>query len=350
MKAGILTLQEADNYGAVLQAYALQTALANLNVESEFIIFEEDKQGEKNISEELDKLFIPLARRIQEEGEKRSAFFSEFRKTYLQCSVPIPRKNVSELNTIFDVFIAGSDQVWNFSIPEVDGRYFLPFVNPEKRFSYAASFGGDSIPAKAREWCVKQLREFHALSVREESGRKILKELTGRDSVVCLDPVFLLNRTDWEKILLRIEEKPYILLHLVQYNKDAVAYVKNLASEKGLQVRVVTAGFMYPCGFQPWSGTDVVTWLSLIKNAEYVFTNSFHGMAFSMIFSRPFYIIELKKCLSDRNIRMTEFLKKMGMEKCMNGEIVTISTEELEVHLGEMKQISYDYLKKVTSI
>lgn len=349
MKVGIFTFHEANNYGAVLQAYALQTVLSHFGVESEFVSFKKGYSDKKRMSEELDKSMIAFTKRIQEEGKKRSAFFNDFRKTYLRCAAPISRQNANELNEEYDVFISGSDQIWNFDIPETDGRYFLPFADTKKRFSYAASFGGNNIPDKVRDWCVKQLMQFQALSVREESGRKTLKELTGRDSLVCIDPVFLLEREEWEELASKRDDDPYILVHLIQYDKAAVMYVQKLAAKEGLRIQIITSAFMYPCGFYAWNGTDVVNWLALVKNAKYIFTNSFHAMAFSMIFGRPFSIIRLNDNLTGRNCRMEEILKKADLEKCINGELVSISAQDLENRLGQIKQLSYDYLKRVVS-
>lgn len=350
MKVGIVTLQEADNYGAVFQAYALQTALEHLGAESEFLVFQQEAKSGNATVKKTDKISISLVKRIKEETEKRSALFEDFRKSFLKRSSPIPIQNAKELNEVYDLFIAGSDQIWNFSIPEVDVRYFLPFSRPEKRFSYAASFGANPIPDNMKEWCREQLGYFRGLSVREEKGKETLEALIGRDSVVCLDPVFLLDRTEWDKLTFNPEAKPYILLYFMQYHKETAVYAQKLASERGLEIRIITGNFMYPCGFEAWSGTNVTTWLSYVKHAEYIFTNSFHGIAFSMIFERPFSVIPLGKHLSGRNERMHELLSKTGMEKCINGEPASIYSQELKERLGRLTQISYDYLKEALSM
>lgn len=345
MKAGIFTLQESDNYGAVLQAYALQTFLKRIGVESEFVIFEKE-----TVTEKAKDPVVPLIKKLRMEEKKRSLFFDDFRGIYLKCSIPFPRQNAEDLNDRYDLFIAGSDQVWNLSIPGVDGRYFLPFVDPCKRFSYAASFGRNHISENTRNWCAQQLKKFQAISVREERGRKIIKECTGRDSVVCLDPVFLLERTEWEKLTSAGESVPYVLLYFMQYNKELMMRAQNAAEAKGLKLRIVTASFMQPCGFDAWSGTGVTDWLSLIKNAEYVYTNSFHGIAFSMIFERSFSAIRLDSDLEERNGRIEELLNMTGMEDCMNGNAVRISEPELTKRLEGMKRASVEYLKKAADL
>lgn len=345
MRAGILTLQEADNYGAVLQAYALQAFLMRMGVESEFVVFEKEMPAEKS-----KEPVLPLIKKLRMEERKRSALFDDFREAYLNCSTPIPRQNAGTLNDRYDLFIVGSDQVWNLSIPGVDGRYFLPFVDPGKRFSYAASFGSDHISEDTRNWCAQQLEKFQAISVREEKGREIVKECTGRDSVVCLDPVFLLERMEWEELTCDREGEPYVMLYLMQYNKELMMRAQKTAEEKGLKLRVVTASFMHPCGFGAWSGTGVIDWLSLIKNAEYVYTNSFHGIAFSMIFERQFSTTCLGADLKGRNGRIEELLNLTGMTDCMNGSIVRISEPQLTKCLESIKKVSVDYLKKAVTL
>lgn len=348
MKAGILTLHEADNYGAVLQAYALQTALRRLGVESECIAFESKKAPEDKakVPAPLGKAFI-FAKQLREKSAARGALFDDFRKTHLKCSVPFAKERADELNAQYDLFIAGSDQVWNFSVPEVDGRYFLPFVPPKKRFSYAASFGGSSIPDKVKDWCIQQLNDFHAISVREKEGQEMVKALTGRDSTLCADPVFLLKREKWAGLTHEIGGEPYILLHMVQYDKKTMDFAKKMAKERGLGLRIVTASFMYACGFEPWCSIGVEAWLSLINGAECVITDSFHGAAFSMIFGRPFLFAGLKDNLAKRNVRVKELLQTAGIGNYEEGEILHVPEQEFSSCMDGLIKQSYDYLEKI---
>lgn len=347
MKAGILTLQEADNYGAVLQAYALQTALTYIDVESEFIVFEEDVLTRKIDQNEtgISPIFL---RRLREKAKIRSEHFSDFRRKHLKCAVPISRQEAGELNNKYDLFISGSDQVWNFSIPKVDGRYFLPFASPEKRFSYAASFGGSNVPDRMKDWVIQQLKNFRGISVREEHGRETVKELIGRDSIVCVDPVFLLERARWDGLTHEVMEEKYLLLFLIQYNKEAIAFAENLAEDRKVKVKIVTASYMGACGVSAWTEAGVNDWLSFIKNADCVITDSFHGCAFSLIFGKPFSIVSLKGGLGERNGRIMEILKMTGTEKSMSGELVYLSEHEFMACMDNAVRTSYDYLKAIT--
>ncbi len=299
MRIGILTFHEADSYGAVLQAYALQTVLERLGAESELVTFRKDpaKVG-KNPSN-------PMIRHLLDESKKRAQIFCSFREDYLHLSRPFSKDEYARVNAMYDRFLAGSDQIWNFSISAVDERYFLPFASANKRYSYAASFGGMQIPEKMKPWCAKQLAGFAGLSVREERGRALIKELTNRDALVCPDPTLLLTREDWERIAVPPRERPYALLFLLQYNKEFADAAESWAKERNMALRVVTAAFMPRFGFEPWSGIGPAEWLGLISGASAVFTNSFHGAAFSLLFRKPLCVGLLEGELQNRNGRLT---------------------------------------------
>lgn len=343
MRAGILTLQ-ADSYGAVLQAYALQKTLEYLGAEGAFLAFRRSA-GKTAVEERTDP--NPLVRRIRKMGEQRHAHFASFRQRYLNCAPPCPWEEAERLNGIYDCFIVGSDQVWNPQIPGVDERYFLPFAAPEKRFSYAASFGTDRLPERLREWCGGQLARFRGLSVREESGRELVRELTGRNAAVHLDPVLLLDSAAWNALAGAKAGSPYMLLFLLEYDADLVSNARKSAAEAGLELRVCTASFIPPLGFEAWSGVSVERWLSLIRHAEGVFTNSFHGAAFSILFARPLCVARLTGDLSARNGRTEELLRLVGMEDALKGLCPAPSYELLIDQIEARRKASMDYLKTI---
>lgn len=346
MKAGILTFHEADNYGAVLQAYALQTALARLGVESELISFKEDGYGSGGSPAAPSNRQLPaFVKKLQEEQEKRAALFARFREARLVCAEPAAKERAGELDGQYDVFIAGSDQIWNFQIPGADGRYFLPFAARDKRISYAASFGMDSIPDGRRSWYARGLEGFRALSVRERRGQEIVRELTGRDCAVCLDPVLLLCREDWQALTPAGERAPYVFLHMVQFDEALLERARAYAGGKGLDLRITTAGYVPKCGFPAWSGTAVEDWVGAIRDAECVFTNSFHAVAFSLIFGRPVSAAPLKEGLSGRGGRIAELLACAGMADCLGGGPRALSPEKFAECLDGLRRASMEYLR-----
>ncbi|MBD5559068.1 MAG: polysaccharide pyruvyl transferase family protein [Clostridia bacterium] len=342
MKVGIVTFHKADNYGAVLQAYALQRTLTNLGVDSDFLDFQESKAEPHNtVARQGAHAFVE---RLREAGKTRAALFDTFRAKYLRCSLPLPAEQVEDLNNRYDAFVAGSDQVWNLCLPESDERYFLSFASPEKRFSYAASFGMDRIPGELKAWYADRLSQFQAISVREERGREMVRELTGRNCVVCLDPVLLLKGSDWQSLIASgTEERPYLFLYMVVYDADLAVCAKREAEDRGLELRVATAGFVPQFGLESWSNVDVGQWLSLIHGCSGAFTNSFHCTAFAMLFGRPVKTARLRDSLMARNGRLAELLDLAGTET--PGEPAALSAEDFALRIREKRQSSIGYLR-----
>lgn len=344
MKAGILTFHEADNYGAVLQAFALQQTLNKLDVQSEFVCIQAQDAANPDANSNATTPFMKL---IRAEGAKRAALFQQFRNRYMVCSPRYEKEKLAEINAEYDLFIAGSDQIWNFRIPGADERYFLPFADQHKRFSYAASFGSEEIPEKAKPWCAKQLGQFKHISVREESGRQIVKELIQKDAMVTLDPTLLLTREDWERLIDSAGKEPYVLLFMLKYDEELASRAKKTAEEAGVALKVVTAAFMPQFGFSSWSGVGVNDWIGLIAGAESVFTNSFHGTVFSLLFGRPLSVARLSGELSKRNGRIEELLKRFSLERALEGRLASVENDIFEERIRKPREESINYLKEV---
>lgn len=342
MNIGILTFHEADSYGAVLQAYALQHTLSKMGADSEFVQINSRKAPEQQPA--MTGAAAIFARKLQEEGKKREALFAQFRSQHLKISEPY--ESGAAIDDRYDSFVAGSDQIWNFRIPGADARYFLPFASPKKRYSYAASFGAEELPEQAKSWVADQLAQFREISVREESGCRIVKELTGREATLCLDPTLLVEREDWELLCEKTETEPYVLLFLLKYDEALVSKAKAEAEQRGIALRVVTAAFMPQLGMAAWNGTGVTEWLSAIRNAQCVFTNSFHGIVFSIMFGREFHVERLGGELSSRNGRIDELLAFLQFTDAFDG-VAKSDYDRVWELLGERRAASFAYLRKV---
>ena len=341
MKIGILTFHDTANYGALLQAYALQETLTALGTQSEFVSIKR-KEREPVTANSV------LAKRIETMNKQRDDLFAVFRRQYLNISELFnPGDHIDDK---YDIFIAGSDQVWNTSIPYVDSRYFLPFASPEKRYSYAAGFGEGKFTENTREWIADQLKQFHEISVREEAGRTIVKELTGRDSIVCVDPVLLPPKEKWEAIISKQDRAPYLLLFLLQYDASFVQTAKAEAVKRGLEPVVVTAGYMPQLGFDAWVKTSVTDWLSLVANAACVFTDSFHATAVCLIFQKEFCVKPLGGELQNRNSRISELLSLIFPERIQTtGVMLDASEVPVRERLSERTDNSIHYLKTIVN-
>ena len=343
MRIGILTLHMADSYGAVLQAYALQRTLTGLGAENELVSFVRERPVRPQVRPKG-----PLAVRMEKAAWERAGRFEEFRRKRLVHAGPIPWREAARLDGMYDRFVAGSDQVWNLRIPEVGEGHFLTFTPPEKRFSYAASFGGEAVPERAKDWCAKALGSFRGLSVREESGRAEIAALTSRDAAVCVDPVLLPDRSFWEELAVVPDSGPYVFLFLMQYNAELAGMASDYAREHDLALRTVTAAFIPRFGFSAWTDAGPEDWLSLIRHAECVFTNSFHGTAFALLFGRRLRTAGLTGDLAGRSGRITELLRTAGLEGCMTDPLPP-PEKDLAARLSSMRAASMEYLKGVVS-
>ncbi len=334
-RIGILTLAHANNYGAVLQAYALETAIRKMGATSEIVSFTK-KEKERKPSQSL------FYRRVQEQGKKREELFENFRNQYLKRSPSYSETDLSRLNELYDCFIVGSDQVWNLKIPEVDFRYFLPFASPEKRFSYAASFGGTPI---ITENMISEFQKFSKISVRENLAKEALEKYLPQEISVVLDPVFLLTKEEWMTFVSPSKEK-YVLLYLLKKDDELIQAATKFANEKGYILRVVSGVFLPMFGFDPWNGVSVLDFLSFIANAEYVFTNSFHGVAFSLIFENSFSFYPLDQDLKSANIRVEELLNAVEMREAIKGNPMP-SQNRVSSYLQKKREISLSYLEQI---
>ena len=302
MTAGIVTFFDHNNYGAVLQSYALQKILEINGAAVYHLRFPSTK-----VEENAPTPCHPLIKKIGEHGRIRDQRFASFRDKYLNVKEYCP-----ETLSGTDVFITGSDQVFNPTIPGWDSRYLLQFAGNAPKVSYAASFG-ESPDEKFSGLFKAGLEDFSSISVREKSGVQIVKALTGKDANCVLDPVFLIPSEEWERIasessLELSASKPYILLIAVQNDLSVYNEWKSLAEKRGLELRIISPSLFLPAGFESWSGVGVEDFLKLLQNAEEVATSSFHALAFSIIFRKKFHILSPQTDLQARSGRLAELL------------------------------------------
>lgn len=303
MKIGIVTFYNHSNYGAVLQAYALQNKIEDFNHECYHIDFNDSIE-----KKEINSNTSPILKLLYSNTEKREKNFEDFRKKYINI---IDFKDIKKLDKV----IVGSDQVWNPSVTNLDSRYFLDFVSEDKRYSYAASFGS-KIDDKYKEIFKENLQKFNKISVRENCAKEELNELTSQNVDVVIDPVFLLPKERWELLIKDIPsiDDKYILLIMVQNDINLYKKWQEKAKEEGLLLKVITASYFPVIGFKSWSEISVLEWLRLIYDADLVVTSSFHGFAFSIIFNKKYKVELLTGELENRNIRLLEFANKVDID------------------------------------
>ena len=367
----ILTFQRAKNYGAVLQAFALKTALRSIcehNVEIldyDFVVAGMNdnlknhykKRGKvkfiififiKIIEKFLGTLFINSIK-------KREIKITSFIDKYL-INPNQKRYNIGNVKTIdSDLYIVGSDQVWNYSIAGGDKTFFLEFV-PEKskKFSYAASFGFEDVFLKYKKECIDLLRNFEGISLREPIGYDVLsKEI--KEPFIHIDPTLLLDASVWSGFTADTGEKYILVYNVIPPNKLYKA-AKETAKKKRLKMIEITSGFSSFI-LNPKSkkllDKSPEEFVSLIANAEYVFTTSFHGTTFSVLFKKKFFT-ELN-CNNYYNHRVENLLNLLGLEEraidnCGGDFSKEINWDSVDGKLNAERKKSFDYLAKITNI
>lgn len=294
MKIGILTFINTINFGASLQAYALQETLNKMGEKAEIIRYKnkdiEDKEKNKGKrSLNLKGIYRQL---IMGNGlRKKTEAFKKYEEKNLRFGLELNEKDFKEINNYYDLFITGSDQVWNMRITEKNYLYFLNFVNDNnKKISYAPSFGNDKFPEEEKENTANLLSQFKAISVREKSGSELIKKISNIDATVVLDPTLLLDKEEWEN---RIEFVPnlkhYILVYFPHDKKKVFDFVKILKKKTGLPVVYLSISPKIQKGVKTIYNASPDEFLGWMKNADYVVTGSFHGTAFSINLNKEFF-------------------------------------------------------------
>lgn len=289
-RIAILTFYFAHNYGAMLQAYALKKYLEDLDNIVDIIPYYPEylKQG-YTISPFLSGLSI--RRRIYNtllylKRYQQAKKFEMFKKKLITEEEFSDKNTLIKLIASYDIVVFGSDQIWNDKIIGEDSTYFGAGINSTK-ISYAASLGVKNLSDNQKENIKKYLPRFQAVSVREENGRQHVHKYISDVKVVC-DPVFLLSLKKWEEMEKSVEIPPkYILLYLLENNRTLYEYGKNYAKINHMDLCEIhpTRGICH-FGAKQMKNIGPEEFLYLIKNASVVCTNSFHAVAFCIIYQK----------------------------------------------------------------
>lgn len=309
-KIGIITYHFAVNYGAVLQCYALQTYLEEKGFEVEVLNYVNDIQKRNNSVVKHGKSFkkvivngllLPFKSKITEKHNN----FKKFTNDYLNLSKEI--SNVDELSKYinenkFDYLISGSDQVFNRKIDDFDIAFLFPFECNAKKISYAASTG--SATKKDILYLQKYLEEFDEISIREENDLVKFDGVTNKKLSVVCDPVMLLENNLWRKITCKtdIVKDEYVVCYFLHKHlfSEEFKKAKRIAKERKLKLVVINARF----SINSLRKNTIFTagpkeFVTLIQNAKFVCTDSFHGTLFSLIFNKEFICFDTKKNVND---------------------------------------------------
>lgn len=316
MRICTITCSNTDNYGARLQTYALARYLRILGNDVQVIDYRPPYMDPSyNVFywpglslKEWAKFFLRFPQRVY--NHKRHQRFVSFSKHFIPLSETVYH-SIQELKRNppeADIYIAGSDQIWNTTLPNgTDPAYYLDF-GPDsiRRESYAASFATQELRPGTEDFVKEHLGRFDRITVRERSGLKILEHL-GYCGERVEDPVFLLSPENWEEVSDETGAgEKYLLIYDFFSDKQIRQKAKELAKANDLLIYSISPYYLsYADKNYLTSGPE--TFLGLIKNATMMVTNSFHAIAFSKIYNHPFVFIERPDGLNER---MWDFLDR----------------------------------------
>lgn len=338
-KAGIITLSGEYNFGNRLQNYAVQQVLQKYHLNVETIKYLGLNEYKPPIENGKDKERLKKFREFNQQIKFADQIL------YKECDVP---KNFSDN---YDYIVMGSDQIWNFTFDKIFSDKALgAFAPKNKKISFSASFGVSYVPEKNSElydMCKKYLNDIKSISVREDAGKEIVKELTGREDVqVLIDPTMMLDSQEWEKVMKKprkqIKGKFILKSFLGSFSDSAWQELKRIADENECEIIDISDKK------SPFYNVGPAEFLYLEKNAFLVATDSFHSCVFATLFSTPFIVFKREdNQLESMHSRIETLLGKFGMENRIFNE--KIEEELLHCDFEKVYEILEEERKKVNT-
>ena len=339
MKVGILTFHDAHNYGAVLQAYALKKYLTLKGAEVKIINYhhkdlpygfpKKRKIEKKNISNIYKHLYSKKTHYLR--WERFEAFINgliDYDIYTYRCEEDLSKLDI-------DVWVAGSDQIWNSDITNgLNKGYFLNFPTKGRKTTYAVSMGIEKLDKKYEEEFKEFLSQIDFISVREDSLKQYAEKFTDKKIEKVVDPTLLLEKDDYKELYRdRIIKEDYLLIYTLGPDERLKVLAERIAQEKNLKIVELNDYKMpnYYCMQISDAGTD--EFVTLFRDASYVITNSFHGTIFSLLNEKEFVTFTRL----NRNSRMQSLLSIAGLTDRLISEI-----EEFD----KIKKIDYKKAKK----
>ena len=340
-RVGIITMyHKSENYGGILQAYALTKKINSLGGNAKQINF--DTRGNKIFSQKNTiKTFVKSSiakflKMLSVHHFTKSRIIKKFRDA-IPHTHPVNSDNIKSILNDFDLFICGSDQVWNPSA--MCNAYLLNFVPSEKtKLSYAASISKDCLTQEEQQVFQKNLNTFSDISVREYNDVLLLEQCVNKKIEWVLDPVFLLSKQEWDELSSkRLLDKRYVFCYFLnEKNKNPTLIADFAKKTNSITVQIDGLSmFSKKITDKKIKNVGPAQFLSLIKNAEYVLTDSFHAMAFSFIFQKKFIVFSRNK---ERTMetRITSFLHLIDK----NNLFLDAQTDDIN-KLTDMDQMDY---------
>ena len=378
-KLGICACYQHKNYGSQLQSYATTVELARRNIDFEVIRYKKKITplllvkslprllnpvfiNDRIIETSQKKMMLKLHPQLAQDNAVRNAAFDKFSQSRFKKLSPVyyGYEQLKEQSKKYTAVMVGSDQLWSPS-GITSNFYFLLFAdNNTVKISYATSFGVSQINPRYHKIYNTFLNRLNFISVRENSGKKIVEELSLNKAEVVCDPVILLDAEQWLKEIpnKRLYDEPYIFAYFLGKSAEYRDAVTKFAKQKGL--KIVTEPHMDSYNkadenFGDYTPFDIgpAEFVNLIRNAEYVFTDSFHGSVFSMLYQKHFLVFNRysDNSSSSKNSRIDSFCKNYGLsDRRYNGNIADVENkinyEDVLGKVDEHRQKSKAFLDR----
>lgn len=326
-RTATITWVTYHNFGTFLQAYALQKYVMSLGYDNAILndspIIGIHPNWKYKLKKLLMRIFSTEFRKYEKSHKQSDRMFDKFKRTELVVDSDV--YDLSVLDAKYDIFICGSDQIWNpFSLDSPNIGFFYASFSKKKKIAYAPSIGVSKVPLLYKAKLKELTRSFDFISARELQGVDVLKELTGKTVVRVVDPTLLLDSSQWNLILPKkapCREK-YILAYFLTPNHTFINATVGYAREKGMRLKMFFTDKTY-CNYD----SDLVTagpieFMHYVRNAECLFTDSFHGSVFAGIFHTQFFTFKrFGQTERSQNSRVENLLNMMGIsERLLNEE------------------------------
>lgn len=361
-KIGLITWHYYDNVGSNLQAYAIYKTISDNGGDCKFINYRK-KEFDDNIVKKYIKIFCSFLNKIGIIDDLSNYSFKsrQFQKKYFKMTPKCNNYNIKKYSDKFDIFICGSDQIWAPSV--FDENYLLSFTCSKNKFSYAASLGLNNIPLKLQYKYKKLLLDFKKISVREKKGYDLLKKI-GINSKVVLDPTFLLEKKQWmdisNKKIIKDNDK-YIFCYLIGKNDKQLEFIKKYSDI--IKTRLII--YSPVNDISDYNFKNVLKklgpeeFISYIANAEHIFTDSYHGCIFSIIFEKKFNVFlrfNDENDINSQNSRIYNLLDLLSIEKFLIKDYDDINIDEnynyqeIMLKLEKYKKESFEFLNSILEV
>ena len=359
-KVKMLTFHNVENYGANLQAYALKEKIKELGADASFVNYQNEhvlKEYRLIKTKSLKAILASIWNLKRNINRKNN--FTKFCNKYLDGTTKkyYTADEIGNDSKKDEIYIAGSDQIFNPNITNgVSDVYTLNFgKNNIKRVAYAASVGDDSTLDEYAKDFKEKLKKIDAVSVREASIAGKLSEVIGKDVKTVLDPTLLLEKEKWDKLIEEnkvhdLKDQKYILVYILFKDPEVEKIVNYLSEKTGLKVIHFRRKSKKMKELMSYYEKGPADFLNVFKNAEYIVTNSFHGLIFSIMFERKFFALMPK----ERAGRLKDLMKLTGLEKRSVAGLEDVKKldidEEIDfkqakANIEEKKKESIEYLK-----